>query len=93
MIQDCENITLHADGTSKFEQHYGCLQITTKTTAYSLEMSEMLTGSAQQTLNVFKQIIHDFQQAVSSQAKAKLLTTIKNTMSDRHIVQKILIAF
>ena len=48
----------------------------------------MLTGYAQQTLDVFKQIIHDFQQAVGSQAKAKPLTAIKNTMSDRHIAKK-----
>ena len=48
----------------------------------------MLTGSAQQTLDVFKQILSDFQLTVGSQAKAKLVTSIKNTMSDRHIVQK-----
>ena len=48
----------------------------------------MLTGSAQQTLDVFKQILSDFQQTVGSQAIAKLVTSIKNTMSDRHIVQK-----
>ena len=60
---------------------------------YSLGLSQMLTGSAQQTLDAFKQILSDFQQTVGSQAKAKLGSSIKNTMSDRHIVQKILIAF
>lgn len=87
-LQECENITLHSDGTSKFGQHYGSFQISTDTTAYSLGLSQMLTGSAQQTLDVFKQILSDFQQTVGSQAKAKLVTGIKNTMSDRHIVQK-----
>ena len=87
-LQECENTTLHADGTSKFGQHYGSFQISTDTTAYSLGLSQMLTGSAQQTLDVFKQILSDFQQTVGSQAKAKLVTGIKNTMSDRHIVQK-----
>ena len=48
----------------------------------------MLTGSAQQTLDLLKQILNDFQLTVGSQAKSKLLTCIKNTMSDRHIVQK-----
>ena len=87
-LQECENITLHADGTFKFGQHYGSFQISTDTTAYSLGLSQMLTGSAQQTLDLFKQILSDFQQNVGSQAKSKLLTSIKNTMSDRHIVQK-----
>ena len=53
-LQDCKNITLHSDGTSKFGQHYGSFQISTDTTAYSLGLSEMLTGSAQQTLANFK---------------------------------------
>ena len=53
-LQGCKNITLHADGTSKFGQHYGSFQISTDTTAYSLGLSQMLTGSAQQTLDVFK---------------------------------------
>ena len=48
----------------------------------------MLTGSAQQTLDLLKQILNDFQLTVRSQAKSKLLACIKNTMSDRHIVQK-----
>ena len=86
-LQGCEKAALHADGTSKFGQHYGSFQISTDNTAYSLGLSQMLTGSAQQTLGVFKQILSDFQQTVGSQAKAKLVTSIKNTMSDRHIVQ------
>ena len=60
-LQDCKNITLHSDGTSKFGQHYGSFQISTDTTAYSLGLSEMLTGSAQQTLDLLKQILNDFQ--------------------------------
>ena len=33
-------------------------------------------------------ILSDFQLTVGSQAKAKLVTSIKNTMSNKHIVQK-----
>jgi len=36
-------------------------------------------------LDLFKDILSDFEQTVGSQA---LLLTIKNRMSDRHIVQK-----
>ena len=87
-LQHCENITLHSDGTSKFGQHYGSFQISTDTSAYSLGLSQMLTGSAQQTLDLFKDILSDFEQTVGSHAKCKLLLSIKTTMSDRHIVQK-----
>ena len=64
---------------SRFGQDYGSFQISTNNTAYPLGLLQMLTGSAQQTLDVFKQ------QTVGSQAKFNM----KNTMSDRHIVQKI----
>ena len=87
-LQDCEKITLLSDGTSKFGQHYGAFQISTETTAYSLWLSQMLTASAQQTLGLLKQILSDFQFAIGSQAQSKLLASIKNAMSDRHIVQK-----
>lgn len=48
----------------------------------------MLTDSAQQTLGLLKQFLSDFQLVIGSQAQSKLLASIKNTMSDRHIVQK-----
>ena len=55
-LQGCENITLRTDGTSKFGQHYGFFQLSTDSIAYSLGLSEMLTGSAQQSLDLnFKQ--------------------------------------
>ena len=41
------NLTLHSDGTSKFGQHYGSFQISVEGSAYTLGLSEMLTGSAE----------------------------------------------
>lgn len=56
-----ENLTLHRDGTSKFGQHYGGFQASTPDSAYSLGLSEMLTGSADITLNTLKMILADIE--------------------------------
>ena len=42
-----DNLTLHSDGTSKFGQHYGSFQISIEGSAFTLGLSEMLTGSAE----------------------------------------------
>lgn len=83
-----ENLTLHSDGTSKFGHHYGSYQVSTETSAYSLGLCDMLTGSADLTLHAFKQIIGDLNTAVGEGRGNALVCKIKNTMSDRHIVQK-----
>ena len=72
-LQNCENIALHLDGTSKFGQHYGSFQISTETAAYLLGLSQMLTGTARQTLDLFMDILSDFEETVGSNAKRKLL--------------------
>ena len=83
-----ENITLHSDGTSKFGQHYGSYQISTDSSVYSLGLCEMLTGTADLTLHTFKQIISDLNVSVGEGCGDTVVAKIKNTMSDRHIVQK-----
>ena len=54
---------------------------------YSLGLCEMLTGSAELTLHTFKQIINDLD-LVARKSGDVVVSKIKNTMSDRHIVQK-----
>ena len=86
-------LTLHSDGTSKFGQHYGSFQISAwfadgRSSAYTLGLSEMVTGSAEKTLDVLKQILDDIELVAGKSACKKLLTNIKSTMSDRHVVQK-----
>ena len=83
-----ENLTLHSDGTSKFGEHYGSYQISTESSAYSLGLCDMLTGSADLTLLTLKQILGDLDVVAGVGTGADLLAKIKNTMSDRHIVQK-----
>ena len=48
----------------------------------------MLTGSAEKTLDTLKQILDDIELVAGKGTCMKLLANIKNTMSDRHIVQK-----
>ena len=89
-----DGLTLHSDGTSKFGQHYIGYQISSsESSAYSLGLCEMLTGSAEQTLSTLKQILQDINLVAGQGAGEKVIACVKNTMSDRHIVQKIFIAY
>ena len=56
-VNQHDYLTLHSDGTSKFGEHYSSYQISTESSAYSLGLCEMLTGSADLTLNTLKQIL------------------------------------
>ena len=87
-ISKQDNLILHSDGTTKFGQHYGSFQISTGESAYTLGLSEMLTGSAEKTLDTLKQILDDIELVTGESTSKTLLANIKNTMSDRHIVQK-----
>jgi hypothetical protein len=87
LIQE-RNLTLHSDGTSKFGLHYVGFQMSTETSAYTLGVSEMVTGSACQILTTFKQILQHIELIAGAGTGEKIVGLIKNTMSDRHIVQK-----
>ena len=50
-----ENLTLHSDGISKYGQHYNPFQISTKKSAYSLGLAEMLSGSTIQLLHTLNE--------------------------------------
>lgn len=80
--------TLHSDGTTKFGQHYGSFQVSTEGSAYSLGLMEMSSGSAKHALDSLKEILSDIDAASNGNAGRKILTNIKNTMSDRHVVEK-----
>ena len=82
------NLTLHSDGTSKFGQHYGGFQVSTSLGSYSLGLTDILTGSADVALQTLKGILADISYAAGDGTGQKILAYIKNTMSDRHIVEK-----
>lgn len=84
-LAKCEFTTLHSDGTTKFGQHYGSFQVSTESSAYSLGLMEI---SAKHTLDSLKDILSDIDAASNGNAGKKILTNIKNTMSDRHVVEK-----
>ena len=81
-------VSLHSDGTSKYGQHYYSFQIFTSDSAYSLGLAEMLAGSTSQVLHTFKQILSDLELVAGPKSGNILLSKIRNTMSDRHIVEQ-----
>ncbi len=87
-VAKSEFTTLHSDGTTKFGQHYGSFQISTEKSAYTLGLMEMSSGSAQHTLDCLKDILSDIDKTFEKSPGKRLLGNIKNTMSDRHIVEK-----
>ena len=82
------NLTLHSDGSSKYGQHFCSFQLSTPDSTYSLGLTEMLSGSATQVLSTFQQILYDLELTSKSGSSHVILSKIKNTMSDRHIVEK-----
>ena len=87
-LQKGDNLTLHSDGTSKYGQHFYSFQLSTPDSTYSLGLTEMLSGSATQVLSTFQQILYDLELTTQSGSSHVILSKIKNTMSDRHIVEK-----
>ena len=75
-------------GTLKFGQHYGGFQVSLPDSSYSLGLCEMLTGSADLTLKSLQMILADIEAVAGDGIGDKILANIKNTMSDRHIVEK-----
>ena len=84
--------TIHSDGTTKFGEHYGAVEVSTKSGTYTVGIRNMFSVSAQNTLDVFKEILEDIDEINRSlgrdSALAKIVASIKNTMSDRHVVEK-----
>ena len=87
--------TLQTDGTTKYGEHYATYDVKTSEdqTAYTLGLRHIFSGSAVNTLDTFKEILDDIdcvQQAIGKDAvSAKIVTKIKNTMSDRHSAEKL----
>ena len=84
--------TLHSDGTTKFGEHYSGVEVSTETGTYTVGIRNMFSGSAQNTLDMFKEILEDID-AINTclgrdSALTKIVASTKNTMSDRHVVEK-----
>ena len=75
-----ENVTLHSDGTSKYGMHFVGFRMSTESSAYSLGLSEMITGSANQILATFKQIIGNIELVAATGIGEKIVGHIKNNV-------------
>ena len=85
--------TLHTDGTTKHGRKFTGYQVTTGEASFSLGISEMDIGSAQRTLDIMKELLADVDRAckasgVVDDAHNKIVTNVKNTMSDRGSIEK-----
>ena len=84
--------TLMSDGTSKFGKHYGTYDVSCKSGQnLVLGLRPMVTGDSETVLSELLLILKDVENVCSgtdNNVAKKILLSIKNTMSDRHIVQK-----
>ena len=83
-----EGITLHSDGTSKFQRHFQNFQITTaEGKTLSTGLFEVAAGDTETLMKAFLQNIEDIRGTISTTEddliKEKLICCIKNTMSDK----------
>lgn len=91
VIPDKTNLTLYTDETSKYGIKYSGYHVSDQDgSMYVLDMRQLETKSAQNTMNVFQEIREDIQEKTweaNSTAK-KILLKITATMSDRASTEK-----
>ncbi|VDI17302.1 Hypothetical predicted protein [Mytilus galloprovincialis] len=83
--------TLHTDGTKRMGREFGGLQVGTNSGQLSLGISELVSGNTESFLKMIDQILSDMGSLLETDEdiavkKAKLLLSVKNLMTDRHIV-------
>ena len=82
------NTSLHSDGTTKFGHKYLGYQVATEERYFTVGIREVVTGSAQATLEQLTIILNELSHiASSSDVGNKILSSIKSTMSDRSSVE------
>ena len=89
--------TLHFDGTTDAQKHFLGFQISTPGQNLSLSISETIRGDTQTQVDTLKQVFNDLSDVMSSDSTeenkdkiyANLMISVKNLMSDQHIVNKI----
>ena len=84
--------TLHTDGTSKFGKSYGtCGVVTDQGQTLTAGIREVSSSDTETQLNVLLDILSEIEESLQDTEKNvsnKIILSIKNIMSDRHIVQK-----
>ncbi|VDH89643.1 Hypothetical predicted protein [Mytilus galloprovincialis] len=94
LLRSQNSNTLHFDGTSDAQRHFLGFQITTPQANLSLAMNENVRGDTQTQVETIKENFLEIANLVSQSNEdinenyAKLMLSIKNMMSDQHIVNK-----
>ncbi|CAC5409987.1 unnamed protein product [Mytilus coruscus] len=82
--------TLHTDGTKRKGREYGGLQVGTSSGQYSLGILELSQGTAESFFNMIKTIFTNLGELIDKENQnkkaAEIIATIKNMMTDRHVV-------
>ncbi|CAC5367583.1 unnamed protein product [Mytilus coruscus] len=82
--------TLHTDGTKRKGREYGGLQVGTSSGQYSLGILELSQGTAESFCNMIKTIFTNLGELIDKENQnkkaAEIIATIKNMMTDRHVV-------
>ena len=86
--------TLQTDGTTKYGEHFATYDVKNPEDdfTYHLGLRHVFSGSALDTLETLKEILHDIDNVQLAIGKTKksseIVSRIKNTMSDRHAAEK-----
>lgn len=84
-------VTLCTDATTKWGYHYGNYDMSLSSgKMLTLGLRPMVCGSAEKTLDGFKEIVDDIVKCAKegSEKVNEIVRQVKNTMSDRHAVEK-----
>ena len=83
---------MHTDGTSKFGEHYSTYDVVKESGEKLVAgIREVSGGDCETQMNVLKEILKEIEESLQdseSQVSQKICSSIKNIMSDHHIVQK-----
>lgn len=83
------NSTLHNDGTTKFGK-VNKLSAYTPSGQYTVSINEVLSGSAEHTLDLLQQVVKEVNTVGGKTGRPhlrdELISSIKNTMTDRATV-------
>ena len=94
LLKDYEDSSrkLHTDGTSKFGKHYGTYDVVTdQGQTLTAGIREVSSGDTKTQLNVLIDIFSEIEESLQSSEENvsnKIISSIKNRMPDRHVVQK-----
>lgn len=91
--EDMQNFTIQTDGTTKYGNHFATFDIATTDGSYILGIRLVFSGSAQNTLETLKKILDDLdmvhKQMGQDKVSSKIISKLKNTMSDRHAAENL----